>query len=79
MPQPVAPSLTPAGSGKPEPWKHIPEQLEWGAGTQAITGKQTLTLRNVLHPSLKAGFLKHPGLEPQRDLAHLQLAGKSKG
>ena len=37
-----------------------------------------LTLHNFLHPSLKAGFLKHPGLEPQTDLAHFAVSEQGK-
>lgn len=37
-----------------------------------------LTLCNFLPPSLKAGFLKHPGLEPQRDLAHFAVSEQGK-
>ena len=78
MPQPVAPPSHPQPRESQSPWKHSPEQLEPGAGTQAITGKQMLPLRNFLHPSLKAGFLKHPGLEPQRDLAHFAVSEQGK-
>lgn len=36
------------------------------------------TFRNFLRPSLKPGFLKKPGLEPQRDLAHFAISEQGK-
>lgn len=40
------------------PWKHTCKQPEWGAVTQALAGKHTLSTASPSKP--EAGLLRHP-------------------